>query len=397
MGEKLNEVKCPYKFGRNKEIIIYKNIEYKKALFVEKNKRKIFKGSTNQIFEKNDLVRRLHYKSKKSTNKILITLLELLFLVNSFYLISSDSSIIIETYNTEINDFFPILYFKNIGKPLEISIAHNQMENFEYKFEDDNYLYIKSNSNHCTIKLIWELSNPAQQEINTNEIFSKITTYETDIAISEENTKQKETSTIFYETSTSNLISVAESLLDTGSTSEIGSITNKETITTTYSINDIKSTSEESNKNTELISNIRLLSETKINTDLISDSETFSGNLLKQEYTTDEIITSNVLLNAESLFKGCSKIISIDFYDYNTSLMYNISHMFDSCISLTEIKDFYPINAEDMSYLFNNCTSLNNFSFNANEYFNYSKVMKMEFMFSNSSNINMINFNKYRY
>ena len=73
-----------------------------------------------------------------------------------------------------------------------------------------------------------------------------------------------------------------------------------------------------------------------------------------------EIDNDNRINEASKMFKDCTKIEKIDFKNFNLSNIKYMSHMFDSCSSLTTVDNFIRLNVEDMSYTFYNCTSLKN-------------------------------------
>ena len=95
----------------------------------------------------------------------------------------------------------------------------------------------------------------------------------------------------------------------------------------------------------------------------------------------EELIPNNFSFNGYALFRGCKGINTIDFIDFNTSIIYNMSYMFYDCISLTQIKNLSPVNSQDMSYLFYNCYNLNLVNFIFPENMTSNKVTNMESMF----------------
>ena len=91
----------------------------------------------------------------------------------------------------------------------------------------------------------------------------------------------------------------------------------------------------------------------------ISDS-----NVLEVDTQNDVIQPKKININAKKLFQNCNIIKTINFENFDTTRIFNMERMFDSCTSLTSIYYFYPENAQDMSYLFNNCISLIFIDFN---------------------------------
>ena len=99
------------------------------------------------------------------------------------------------------------------------------------------------------------------------------------------------------------------------------------------------------------------------------------------------IIPENFTLNAQNLFYECSIIKYIDFLEFDTSIITNMNRMFYYCYNLIEVKNLYPINTQDMSYLFYNCGSLKNFNLNLSEDMNITQVTNMERMFSECNDL----------
>ena len=95
---------------------------------------------------------------------------------------------------------------------------------------------------------------------------------------------------------------------------------------------------------------INLFEEIKEETELIQE----------EEYN---IIPENFSLNGFFMFYNCACIKTINFYDFDTTIIYNMSNMFRFCTLLTEIKNFSPVNVQDMSYLFYKCVSLTKVNF----------------------------------
>ena len=91
---------------------------------------------------------------------------------------------------------------------------------------------------------------------------------------------------------------------------------------------------------------------------------TNAENIL-HELTTILVIQQKPV-NAEELFKDCNIIKSIDFQEFNMSIITNMKGMFHSCTSLEEIHKFDPTNVEDLSYLFYDCESLSSIEYKSN-------------------------------
>ena len=84
------------------------------------------------------------------------------------------------------------------------------------------------------------------------------------------------------------------------------------------------------------------------------------------------------------LFAGCESLKEIDIGKFDTSLVKTMSHMFDSCISLSSFSlnyiNFDTSIVTDFSYMFNGCTNL--VSLNISN-FNTNSAKDMSRMFSN--------------
>ena len=67
------------------------------------------------------------------------------------------------------------------------------------------------------------------------------------------------------------------------------------------------------------------------------------------------------LKKIENIFKGCEKIISINFINFNTQNITSMKNMFYECENLKEINflNFDIKNVKDMSFIFYGCNSLN--------------------------------------
>ena len=63
------------------------------------------------------------------------------------------------------------------------------------------------------------------------------------------------------------------------------------------------------------------------------------------------------LKNIKNMFEDCNKIISINFFDFNSQNITNIEYIFYKCNNLKTI-NFYSFDTkkvEDMSYMFSGC------------------------------------------
>ena len=92
------------------------------------------------------------------------------------------------------------------------------------------------------------------------------------------------------------------------------------------------------------------------------------------------------------MFYGCEKLKSVDLSVFDTSLVETMTHMFDSCTSLTSIvineENFDTSESTDFSYMFNNCTSLTKLNISS---FKTHSGKDMSFMFSNCTSLTDMN------
>ena len=321
--------------------------DFSKDIFEEKNLLRV-KGNKQFIMKKLNL---FDYKSCKRENNILFYFVYLLIISNLLLCILSDISIKINAYFSSINVDYPIIYVKNIGHPSEIYVDSEKIQNknnLKYKYSND-YLYIKTTDkiDNYIIKLVWQseisMNNTLIPDNNDND--------NNDNAEDEdEDEDEDESPEVVFDTVFSKTISNTYTKV---------SVENPEILFEDAS-------SEES-----------LIEEIKEETELIQE----------EEYN---IIPENFTLNGSKMFYYCRSIQIIDFYDFDTSMIYNMSSMFRYCTSLTEVKNLSPVNVKDMSYLFYKCSLLKkvNFIFPQSMYSN--QVTDMKYMFANCKSITSI-------
>ena len=91
----------------------------------------------------------------------------------------------------------------------------------------------------------------------------------------------------------------------------------------------------------------------------------------------------------KGFFNECSNIISLDFSNFNTSNVTDMSGMFNECHKLKEIKGINKFNTnkvETFSGMFQNCYQLINLDLN----FDTSNVTDMGFMFNKCNELKEI-------
>ena len=137
----------------------------------------------NFITYKKDNTSKKYSEINKKTEKILVLrLLKFLIVLNILYPILSKYSITFETLNYRfIDDFFPIMYVKNINRPDNIYINDAEIPD-EYINYSDDYLKIKIPNGFNIIKLVWNRVIPQDylpngrilNEIDSNDILPNI-------------------------------------------------------------------------------------------------------------------------------------------------------------------------------------------------------------------------------
>ncbi len=104
--------------------------------------------------------------------------------------------------------------------------------------------------------------------------------------------------------------------------------------------------------------------------------------------------TSNVT-NMDDMFWGCSSLTSLNLSSFDTSNVTDMSYMFYNCSKLTSlnVSNFNTSKVTTMSDMFNKCSSLTSLNLSS---FDTSKVTDMEGMFhvcSSLTSLNLLNFN----
>ena len=122
----------------------------------------------------------------------------------------------------------------------------------------------------------------------------------------------------------------------------------------------------------------------------------FFKNLTKLETITGlEYLNTAKVTDMSYMFDDCSSLTSLDVTHFNTANVTNMSSMFSSCSSLTslDVTHFNTAKVTDMSYMFCRCLSLTSLDVT---YFNTAKVTDMSYMFSSCfslTSLYLTNFN----
>lgn len=95
--------------------------------------------------------------------------------------------------------------------------------------------------------------------------------------------------------------------------------------------------------------------------------------------------TENVT-DMRAMFRGCSRLLSIDLSSFNTSKVEDLGYMFRDCSSLTtlNLSNFVTGNVTEMSSVFDGCSALTTINLSG---FNTAKVTDMHQMFNECSSL----------
>lgn len=95
--------------------------------------------------------------------------------------------------------------------------------------------------------------------------------------------------------------------------------------------------------------------------------------------------TENVT-DMRAMFRGCSRLLSIDLSSFNTSKVEDLGYMFRDCSSLTtlNLSNFSTDNVTEMSSVFDGCSALTTINLSG---FNTAKVTDMHQMFNECSSL----------
>ena len=123
-------------------------------------------------------------------------------------------------------------------------------------------------------------------------------------------------------------------------------------------------------------------------------NQTVPKIVINEEGSIIELIWNNPLSNCHAMFKGMSHISEINFTDFDTSKVTDMSKMFMNCESLEnlDLSSFDTSNVEDMSYMFSKCDSLKNIEISN---FKTSKVKNMARMFEFCDELEYINIDNF--
>ena len=259
-----------------KEDFFEDKFEKKNLLELKGNKKSINKN-----------INLFKYKFLKKENNILFYSVNLLIISNLLLCILSDFSIKINAYFQNINFDYPIIYVKYIGYPSEIyvdSVKIQSKNNLKYKYSND-FLYINTNDkiDNCIIKLVW------QSEISMNHTL-----------IPDDNNNNNN---------------------DNKNNNDTDADEDEDEDELTESVFDTTFSKKITNTNTKInVENPEILLEDT------SSEEVLLGEIKEESYLIQEeeynIIPENFSLNASYMFSQCTSIKVLDFYDFDTTMIY---------------------------------------------------------------------------
>ena len=159
---------------------------------------------------------------------------------------------------------------------------------------------------------------------------------------------------------------------------------------------------KDSTDNTKSLYNLYIVSEAPIfapndSSSIFSfqkyENSKYMSNLISINFNNN-FNTSNVT-NMSSMFYSCSSLTNLDLSNFNTSNVTDMKQMFWNCRSLTslDLSSFNTSNVTNMCYMFFDCLSLTNLDLSN---FNTSKVTGMDYMFqacSSLTSLDLSNFN----
>ena len=138
--------------------------------------------------------------------------------------------------------------------------------------------------------------------------------------------------------------------------------------------------------------------EIKNNVEILINGEkidfTYLKKFKKEGKYKIKYVFRNFLKKIDFIFDGCNSLISIDFSNFNTKNITNMSRMFSNCSSLKYIdfSYFYTKNVENMKEMFYNCKSLENVDLSN---FNTENVNNMSGMFNGCESLKNIDLSKF--
>ena len=117
----------------------------------------------------------------------------------------------------------------------------------------------------------------------------------------------------------------------------------------------------------------------------------FTSNLLTFDFSNFD---TSLVTNMTGMFNGCTNLSSLDLSSFNTSNVSKMNIMFNSCKSLSslDLSSFNTSNVTDMTSMFLDCTSLSTLNISN---FNTTNVTTMATMFKNCSSLSTLNLSNF--
>ena len=158
---------------------------------------------------------------------------------------------------------------------------------------------------------------------------------------------------------------------------------------------------KDGNDNTKSLYNLYIVSEAPIfapndSSSIFSfqkyENSKYMSNLISINFNNN-FNTSNVT-NMSSMFYSCSSLTNLDLSNFNTSNVTDMKQMFWNCRSLTslDLSSFNTSNVTNMCYMFFYCLSLTNLDLSN---FNTAKVTGMDYMFQACSSLTSLDLSNF--
>ena len=153
-------------------------------------------------------------------------------------------------------------------------------------------------------------------------------------------------------------------------------------------INNTNNSGDKLIRNREIINNLDIIIEGKIN------SKILTGSFRKEGLYTVYLSSNEIFTNTSYMFYGCSSLKQIDFSNFDTREVTDMSYMFYECSSLEQINlaSFNTDKVIDMSCMFSECSSLKNLDLLK---FNTNQVQDMGMMFSGCTSLKQLNLSSF--
>ena len=121
----------------------------------------------------------------------------------------------------------------------------------------------------------------------------------------------------------------------------------------------------------------------------------YSGCISLENINFGDNFNTSKVNDMSGMFNNCSSLKDLDISKFDASNVTDMSYMFSGCSALTELdlSEFNTSNVENMSGMFSNCSSLTSITFGDN--FNTTFVTDMSYMFYNCSSLTDLDISKF--